>query len=168
MISSEIVAILDCGSQYAKVIDRRIRDLNIETLILPLNTPISELQNYQSIILSGGPESVYSNSIHYDKDIFSLGIPILGICFGMQLMAHCDPKGGVVEKGTQREDGVFKINIEKDCKLYYGMEIEQNVLLTHGDSVISAPSYRVVGYSGDIITSIANEEKKNLRSTISS
>jgi GMP synthase (glutamine-hydrolysing) len=80
------VAILDAGAQYGKVIDRRIRELSVESDLLPLNISAEELHSYSALIISGGPESVYGeNAPQYDPRIFSLGIPILGICYGMQL-----------------------------------------------------------------------------------
>lgn len=83
------VAILDAGAQYGKVIDRRVRELGVESDLLPFDTPTTQLKGYAAIILSGGPESVYSpNAPAFDKKMFELGVPMLGICYGMQLINY--------------------------------------------------------------------------------
>src|SRR5688572_7861 len=100
---SNQVAILDAGAQYAKVIDRKIRSLGVESHLLPMNSPASQLEQFGAIIISGGPESVYGkDSPSYDPTLFQLKRPILGICYGMQLLSHV--RGGKVEKKAIRED----------------------------------------------------------------
>lgn len=87
--SKELVAILDAGAQYGKLIDRHIRELNVETELIPFDTPATTIQRmgYKAIVISGGPESVYSPSAPvYDKSIFDLGLPIFGICYGIQVL----------------------------------------------------------------------------------
>ncbi|EDV23935.1 uncharacterized protein TRIADDRAFT_26341 [Trichoplax adhaerens] len=155
------VALLDAGAQYGKVIDRRIRDLNVETEMVPLDITATSLveKGYRAIIISGGPNSVYSSdALIYDPNIFSIGIPILGICYGMQLVnLHF---GGTVTKGDVREDGQFTIDVDPDCLLFSGLSKQQNVLLTHGDSVDQvANTFKVIATSGDIVTAIGNDEK---------
>ena len=98
------VAILDAGAQYTKLIDKMVRSLSIESVILPLNTPAKELKNYGGIIISGGPESVNSPTApSFDQALFNLPIPILGICYGLQLMNKA--ANGTVETKALREDG---------------------------------------------------------------
>ena len=95
-LPSERLAILDCGGQYTKVIDRKVRELGVYTDIFPLGTDIAALEGYKAIILSGGPSSVWAaGAPKYDEKIFSLGVPMLGICYGMQLI--CEHFGGVVK-----------------------------------------------------------------------
>ena len=104
----EKVAILDAGAQYGKIIDRRVRELAVECDLLPLNTKASELRNYAALIVSGGPQSVYDKDApEYDSGIFHLGVPVLGICYGMQLLNYAH--GGTVERKPKREDGQFEV-----------------------------------------------------------
>src|SRR5688572_7115300 len=103
---TEQIVILDFGSQYTQVIARRIRECNVYSIILRYDTPAEEIAtlNPKGIILSGGPSSVYAKDAPLpDRGIFKLGIPILGICYGLQLLAHY--LGGKVEPGQKREYG---------------------------------------------------------------
>eukprot|EP00941_MAST-03F_sp_MAST-3F-sp1_P004569 g4569.t1 len=163
MSTLEKLAILDAGAQYAKVIDRRVRELAVHSTILPLNTPAVQLleDGYKAIIISGGPASVYaSDAPEYDKDLFTCGLPIFGICYGMQLLNKVH--GGSVMKKEDREDGVFVVNTKGDSLLFDGLELDQTVLLTHGDSVSEvAKGFRCTGLSSTgIIAAIDNVEKK--------
>jgi GMP synthase (glutamine-hydrolysing) len=93
----------------------------------------------------------------YDPAIFSSGLPVLGICYGMQLIAR--HYGGRVERGAVREDGQFTVTLSTDCDLFAGLDTRQEVLLTHGDSVVKVPpTCRVVGYSGDVIAALQHSE----------
>ncbi len=159
--NKQLLGILDAGAQYGKLIDRSVRENGVESDLLPMNTPAEELaKKYRAIIISGGPESVYGeNAPKYDPKIFELGIPILGICYGMQLLAHAS--GGKVEKLAKREDGPGTIKIQTDSLLFAGLEPEQSVLLTHGDSVSAVPAgFRVIAMSEELISGIENASKK--------
>ena len=156
----DVVAILDAGAQYGKVIDRRVRELAVATEILPLHTPADQLRKYKAIIISGGPQSVYdANAPKYDPALLSVGVPILGICYGMQLINHA--LGGKIEKKATREDGVFDIAISRESKLFAGFAgATSQVLLTHGDSLaVLAPGFKVSATSAnaDITAAIENE-----------
>src|SRR3989338_6091995 len=144
---SQKIAILDAGAQYGKVIDRRVRELGVESAILPLSTPAKELQPYSAIIISGGPESVYGkNAPKYDSATLKLNKPILGICYGMQLLTHVE--GGKVKLKERREDGPCVIKIENTSALFTGLKPKQNVLMSHGDSVVKpAPGYKIIADS---------------------
>ncbi len=156
---SEKVAILDAGAQYGKVIDRRVRELSIQSEILPMNTSASDLQDYSAIIISGGPESVYGESApEYDPEIFHLGIPTLGICYGMQLMNHVF--GGEIVQKERREDGVCKIGLLNNSKLFQGSHGYESVLMSHGDSIETvAEGFEVVARSNGLIAAIENPKK---------
>ena len=136
---SEKIAILDAGSQYGKLIDRRVRELHCYCELLPINTPVSLLESsYQGVIISGGPSSFQSKDAPIcDPLLISSKIPILGICYGMQWL-NIVYKGNV-KSGETREDGQIEISIESSNQLFDGMETKQKVLLTHGDSVVDVP-----------------------------
>lgn len=159
--AANTVAILDCGAQYTKVIDRRLRELNVNTIIAPITTPASDLVGRVSgIILSGGPNSVYDDGApQCDPALFDAGIPILGICYGMQLMAHT--LGGTVERGDTQEYGETTITIDPNCWLFGGLDAQQAVLMSHGDHVAKLPKgFKQVGNSGSIVAAMANANKR--------
>ena len=115
----DIIAVLDFGSQYTQVIARRIREAHVLSRIYPYNTKASVLkkEGAKGIILSGGPSSVLlKGSPRPDKKVFELGVPVLGICYGEQLMAHM--LGGKVGKSLQREFGHGTLSISKKGKLF--------------------------------------------------
>jgi len=159
---SEKVAILDAGAQYGKVIDRRVRELFIETVILPLNTSAEELKkrNIRAIIVSGGPGSVSSeNSPNWDQSVLTCGIPILGICYGLQLINR--DLGGEVALTTGREDGQCIIQVDTSSLLFSNLQTEQEVLLTHGDSCVkAAPGASIIAKNGDKIVGLADPDRK--------
>lgn len=154
------IIILDCGAQYTKVIDRRIRELQVETQILPLDTQLENLKAATGIIISGGPGSVYDpESPKPQEGLFKLGIPVLGICYGMQLMnAYC---GGTVEPGKQKEYGETQVNLPKAHPLFKNASGNQQVLMSHGDEVTElAPGFTILSQSGSIPAAIGNDNAK--------
>jgi GMP synthase (glutamine-hydrolysing) len=156
----EQIAILDCGGQYTKVIDRKVRELAVKSDIFPIGVAVETLRHYQGIILSGGPGSVWvDNPIKYDERLFNLGIPILGICYGMQLINR--HFGGEVLPGVKTEYGEMTIDVNPDCRLFSGLGTRQTVLMSHGDSVTKlAPGFAVVAKSADVFVVIADEKRK--------
>lgn len=153
------VAILDAGAQYGKVIDRRVRELNVECDLLPLDVDPETLAPYKAIIISGGPQSVYGKDApKYHHGIFDLGKPIFGICYGMQLLNH--HFGGKVEKKSMREDGQFPIKVNTESPLFAGVPERTEVLLTHGDSVHAVPAgFTEIAHSGELIVGIADASR---------
>lgn len=134
------IAILDFGSQYSQLIARRIREVNTFSELLPFSTSAEELKrlNPKGIILSGGPNSVYDeHAPKCDPGIWKLGIPILGVCYGMQLMGQ--ELGGVVEPSKVREYGRAMLTVVHHGKLFDGLEPAFDSWMSHGDSVVTLP-----------------------------
>jgi GMP synthase (glutamine-hydrolysing) len=136
-----IIAVLDFGSQYTQVIARRIRESQVLTRIYHYTTPATKLKSegVAGIILSGGPASVLAeDSPRPDSDIFKLGVPVLGICYGLQLMATM--LGGKVGSSNRREYGRGLLNVDtKDCPLLVGVTQSSRVWNSHGDKIESLP-----------------------------
>src|SRR5947208_2559737 len=141
------ILILDFGSQYTQVIARRIRECQVYSEIIPFDTPAAEIAAMQpkGLVLSGGPASVYDKGApQVDPGIFSLGIPILGICYGLMLMAH-HLDGRVVFTG-RREYGAGVLHMAKRSELFDGLGNQLDVWNSHGDEVTALPKgFRVVG-----------------------
>ncbi len=136
----ETILVLDFGSQYSQLIARRIRECNVYSKILPFNTPAEELkkENPVGIILSGGPASVYLDAApKCDPALFEMGIPVLGICYGLQLMIHS--LGGEVAASSAREYGKAMLKKVGDDALFAGIDDETQVWMSHGDKVLSLP-----------------------------
>jgi GMP synthase (glutamine-hydrolysing) len=136
----DTVAVLDFGSQFAQLIARRVRELNVYSELLPHDTPMADLERrgVKAVILSGGPSSVYdTNAPRADPALWSGRIPILGICYGLQLMAH--ELGGEVVPSTKREYGPAAVRITDADGLFAGIEREQPVWMSHGDSILRPP-----------------------------
>ncbi|MDR3092193.1 MAG: glutamine-hydrolyzing GMP synthase [Clostridiales bacterium] len=154
------VAILDCGGQYTKVIDRKTRESLVKSDIFPVGVPAREIAGYGGIILTGGPESVWAeNSLRPDPAIFGLGIPILGICYGMHLVVN--HYGGGVSGNVKKEYGEAEIDLRTDCPLFGGLSAKETVLMSHGDSVSRLPeNFIISAKSGEVVAGIYNEEKR--------
>ena len=156
----EKLAILDCGGQYTKVIDRRVRELGVKSDIFPINVKAQDLKEYKSVILSGGPNNIgEAQRLNFDEKIFELGIPVLGICYGMQLMS--DHFGGVVASDVKKEYGQCEVEIDNTMPIFDGLDEKQQVLMSHGDTVKVCPEgFKVIAKSGDAIAAIGDETRK--------
>ncbi len=159
----EKIIVLDFGSQYNQLITRRIREFGVYSELHAHTITAQELKdlNATGIIFSGGPNSVYDdNAFKIDEAIFELGLPILGICYGMQLMSHT--LGGKVEKAAHREYGKAEINVLEENALFANTPKEQVVWMSHGDLVTETPEgFTTIATSASCpIAAMANLERK--------
>ncbi|NEP42918.1 MAG: glutamine-hydrolyzing GMP synthase, partial [Okeania sp. SIO2H7] len=135
-LNRQTIAILDFGSQYSELIARRIRETQVYSEVISYNTSAEKLAmlNPKGIILSGGPNSVYDEMApHCDKEIWNLGIPILGVCYGMQLMVQ--QLGGNVERAKLAEYGKASLFIDDPTELLTNVEDGSTMWMSHADSV---------------------------------
>jgi GMP synthase (glutamine-hydrolysing) len=136
----DTIVVLDFGSQYSQLIARRVRELNVYSELLPFDTPWREIarRRPRAVILSGGPSSVYDEGApRADPALWSGGVPVLGICYGLQLMAH--ELGGDVVASRRREYGPATVTITADDGLFKGLDRDQPVWMSHGDSILRPP-----------------------------
>jgi GMP synthase (glutamine-hydrolysing) len=161
-MAKDWIAILDFGSQYTHLIARRIRENKVYSQILPYNTPADNFKASQprAIVLSGGPASVTEKKSPYpDRKIFDLGIPILGICYGTQLMSEC--LGGCVKRADAREYGAAELFVLKKSVLLKGLSGKENVWMSHGDKITKLPkNFKATGKTDNAeIAVMENEEE---------
>ncbi len=156
------VVVLDFGSQYTQLIARKIRELGIFSEILPFNISLSILRRERpsALVLSGGPQSVYEKGAPLpSKEIFELRIPVLGICYGLQLMAHL--LGGKVTSSQKREYGFASLRVLDRKGLLAGIRDGGQVWMSHGDNVEKVPpGFIVSGMTADCYTAAMEERKK--------
>lgn len=161
------VVVLDFGGQYTQLIARRIREQQVFSTILPCTTPIEEIRKLSpsGIILSGGPSSVYdADAPKCDPKVLGLGIPVLGICYGMQWITHT--LGGKVEKADRREYGRAQLNLEEsasrsDSDLFCGIPLSSRVWNSHGDHVRALPEgFRCIGKTENAVAAVENPKHK--------
>jgi GMP synthase (glutamine-hydrolysing) len=162
--AGEKILILDFGSQYTQVIARRVRECRVYSEILPFRTKASEVAKLKpsGIILSGGPASVYAaKAPQVDKKIYELGIPVLGICYGMQLIAH--GLGGKVERSTAREYGPGKLKGDPKCALFDKLPATLEVWNSHGDKITKLPAgFRPLGKTENSPHAVIGDTKRHI------
>ena len=161
---NENIIIINCGSQFTQLIARRLREMKIHSVILnwDVNAEIIATYSPKGIIISGGPDSVNDpDAISVDKKIFEFGCPVLGICYGMQLMTKfC---GGTVSSGSSSEYGVTLIKRnENESAIFKNIPESFNVLMSHGDHVSKLPEgfFATSTTEVGVISSICNAGKK--------
>jgi len=163
MEAKELVIVVDFGGQYNQLIARRVRENHVYCEVYPYNKALEKIKELkpQGIIFTGGPNSVYEEGAPtIDKEIFELGIPILGMCYGMQFMAQS--LGGQVKSADQREFGKTPMVTDTTSPLYKGLNKEEIVWMSHVDYVAEAPQgFKVIAHTDNCpIASMQNEEKK--------
>src|SRR5207248_9744068 len=139
-VVSETVLVLDFGSQYTQLIARRIREQRVYSVVHPFDYPIAKIRELapKAIILSGGPQSVYAETAPIcSREVFELGVPILAICYGMQLTAYL--LDGKVEPAAEREYGRAEIDVVADSPLFADTPPRQQVWASHGDRIVEGP-----------------------------
>jgi GMP synthase (glutamine-hydrolysing) len=162
-VKHQTIVVLDFGSQFTQLIARRLRELSVYCEILPYNTPIADIRARQpiGIILSGGPKSVSETSApRCETAVYDAGVPVLGICYGMQLMT--DTLGGEVAPAPQREYGHAMIRIDEDAPMLASVGPELKVWASHGDLVKRAPAgFSVTATSANApVAAMANEDRR--------
>jgi GMP synthase (glutamine-hydrolysing) len=165
-VSHQTIVVLDFGSQYTQLIARRLRELNVYCEILPFSTPapLIAARAPVGLILSGGPRSVSeAQAPRCDEGLFSLGVPVLGICYGMQLMT--DALGGRVAPAPQREFGHALVRVSDDCSapIFASLPSELRVWASHGDLVAAAPpGFSVIATSANAPVAAMEDRSRSL------
>ena len=159
----ETVVVLDFGGQYNQLIARRVRECNVYCEIYSYKTDIEKIKEIQpkGIIFTGGPNSVYlEDSPKYAEEIYQLGIPILGICYGSQLMMH--QLGGKVEKAPVREYGKIEVNVNTESALFQEVSSKTICWMSHNDYISEkAPGFEISAWTNDCpVAAVENTEKK--------
>jgi GMP synthase (glutamine-hydrolysing) len=156
------IVVLDFGGQYTQLIARRVREQQVFSAILPCTTSVEEIRKYApaGLILSGGPSSVYDKEApKCDGAVLQMGVPVLGICYGMQWIAR--EMGGKVEPADRREYGPAQLSIEGENQLFKNFPSNLKIWNSHGDHVLALPSgFRATGKTANGIASMENPEKK--------
>lgn len=162
-MNSELVLVLDFGGQYNQLIARRVRECNVYAEVIPYTTSLEDIKakNPKGIIFTGGPNSVYKeDSPSYDKSIFEIGVPILGICYGSQLMAY--KLGGEVATAPVSEYGKTDVEVDTSSLLFEGVSATTTTWMSHTDYITKAPQgFKITGHTGNCpVAAMENAEKK--------
>ena len=167
-MDTQTIVILDFGSQYTQLIARRIRELNVFSVVLPCTAPLAEIQALKplGVILSGGPSSVYdADAPVADARVLELGMPVLGICYGLHYIVH--HLGGKVKAAPLREYGHAEVTILTDANqdgatlLFASLPATLQVWMSHGDEALELPGgFRATAVTSNALAGIANEERR--------
>ncbi len=161
-MDTSTIVILDFGSQYTQLIARRIREFNVFSVVLPCTVPLERVRELQpkGVILSGGPCSVYdADAPAADKGVLELGVPVLGICYGLQFIAH--HLGGRVVGAAAREYGHAEVTVVAETLLFRGLPGSLNVWMSHGDHAETLPAgFELTAKTANAVAGIADEARK--------
>ena len=163
MEQKEMVVVVDFGGQYNQLIARRVRENNVYCEVYPYNKALEKIKELQpkGIIFTGGPASVYEeNAPKMEAEVFELGIPVLGMCYGMQFMAHT--LGGHVTSAETREFGKTPTQVDVSSPLFKGLSEEEIVWMSHVDYVAKVPEgFKIVAHTKDCpVAAMQNEERR--------
>ena len=160
--ASSTIVILDFGSQYTQLIARRIREFNVFSVVLPCTASLEKVKalNPKGVILSGGPCSVYdAGAPAADTDVLKMGVPVLGICYGLQFIVH--HLGGKVVAAEAREYGHAEVSIVAETPLFRGLPGEMNVWMSHGDEAETLPAgFELIARTANAVAGIADEARR--------
>ena len=163
-MEKEKIIVIDFGGQYNQLVARRVRECNVYCEIYSYRTELEKIKemNPMGIILTGGPNSCYeADSPTYTKELFELGIPVLGLCYGAQLMSHV--LGGKVEKAPVREYGKTEVFVDKTSPLFADVEEKTICWMSHFDYISSvAPGFKITAHTADCPVAAAEYEEKKL------
>jgi len=155
------VVVLDFGGQYTQLIARRIREQEVFSAILPCTASLEEIRALEpvGVVLSGGPSSVYdADAPKCDPNVLELGVPVLGICYGMQWLTHT--LGGKVERAHRREYGRAQLDITCKSKLFSGVPASLKIWNSHGDHVVGVPAgFQITGRTDNAVAAVEHPEK---------
>jgi GMP synthase (glutamine-hydrolysing) len=161
-VEPQSIVVLDFGAQYSQLIARRIREQNVFSVVLPCTASLNEIKSYApvGIVLSGGPCSVYdADAPAMDAVVFELGVPVLGICYGLQLMVHM--LGGKVRAATHREYGHAKVDVIRQSELFRDLPNSLEVWMSHGDEAVELPpGFELIAKSPSAVAGIHHPEKR--------
>ncbi len=161
-METQSIVVLDFGAQYSQLIARRVREQHVFSAVLPCNSKIEDIRKYSpvGIILSGGPSSVYDHDAPpADPRIFELGLPVLGICYGLQFMAHT--LGGKVLAAERREYGHAQVELLDDSELFKGLPRSLEVWMSHGDEAQELPpGFKLIAKSPNAVAGIEDAGRK--------
>ena len=154
--------VLDFGGQYTQLIARRIREQEVFSAILPCNSSVEEIRKLApaGVVLSGGPRSVYdADAVNCDPQVLRLGVPVLGICYGMQWIAHT--LGGKVQRAERREYGPAELDIENNSALFTGLPRQLKIWNSHGDHVVALPEgFHVTGRTKNAVAAFEDPQRR--------
>jgi GMP synthase (glutamine-hydrolysing) len=161
-VETQSIVVLDFGAQYSQLIARRIRENKVFSVVLPFNASLEEIRSYSpvGIVLSGGPSSVYDpGAPHADKKVLELGVPVLGICYGLQFMVYA--LGGKVRPAEKREYGHATVERVAESRLFEGVPKVLSVWMSHGDSAEELPpGFSLTAKTANAVAAVENAEQK--------
>jgi len=161
-VETQSIVVLDFGAQYSQLIARRIREQNVFSVVLPCTAKLEEIRSYSpiGIVLSGGPSSVYdADAPQADPEVFRLGVPVLGICYGLQFMVHA--LGGKVRAADKREYGHAQVAITHSSRLFSDVPENISVWMSHGDEAVELPQgFKLTASSPNAVAAIENAESR--------